>query len=51
MKARREQVDEKLLVIKLFAINYARDLIYNFRWIEVEKGTYAWDEAYEVILP
>ena len=27
MKARREQVDEKLLVIKLFAINYARDLI------------------------
>ncbi len=27
MKARREQVDEKITVIKLFAINYARDLI------------------------
>jgi hypothetical protein len=30
MKARREQVDEKLIVIKLFALNYARDLIKEF---------------------
>ena len=28
MKARREQVDEELMVIKLFASNYARDLLY-----------------------
>ncbi len=27
MKARREQVDEELVVIKLFPSNYARDLI------------------------
>jgi hypothetical protein len=27
MKARREQVGEELLVIKLFAGNYARDLV------------------------
>jgi hypothetical protein len=30
MKAKREQVDGDLLVIKLFASNYARDLIYPF---------------------
>ena len=29
MKAKREQVDGDLLVIKLFASNYARDLIYK----------------------
>ncbi len=29
MKARREQVDEELVVIKLFASNYARDLIFK----------------------
>jgi hypothetical protein len=29
MKAKREQVDEELLVIKLFASNYARDLLYE----------------------
>ncbi len=27
MKAMREQVDDKLMVIKLFAANYARDLM------------------------
>jgi glutamate synthase (NADPH) small chain len=27
MKAKSEQVDEKLIVIKLFALNYARDLL------------------------
>ncbi len=30
MKAMREQVDEELLVIKLFASNYTRDLILNY---------------------
>jgi hypothetical protein len=28
MKATKEQVDEKLLIIKLFSSNYARDLLY-----------------------
>ena len=28
MKAKKEQVDDKLMVIKLFSCNYARDL-YN----------------------
>ncbi|MER5175927.1 MAG: hypothetical protein ABJB76_04195 [Candidatus Nitrosocosmicus sp.] len=28
MKATKEQVDEELMIIKLFASNYARDLIY-----------------------
>ena len=27
MKAKREQIDEELMVIKLFVSNYARDLI------------------------
>jgi len=27
MKAKREQIDEQLKIIKLFSINYARDLI------------------------
>ena len=27
MKAKREQVDDKLMVIKMFVSNYARDLI------------------------
>ncbi len=27
IKAKREQVDDKLVVIKLFASNYARDLL------------------------
>ena len=27
MKAKREQVDDKLMVIKLFSCNYARDLL------------------------
>ena len=31
MKAKREQIDGELMVIKLFAINYARDLIYRVR--------------------
>ncbi len=30
MKAKREQVDDKLMVIKLFASNYARDLLYTY---------------------
>ena len=30
MKAKREQVDDKLMVIKLFASNYARDLVNTF---------------------
>jgi hypothetical protein len=29
MKAKREQIDGELMVIKLFAINYARDILYN----------------------
>jgi hypothetical protein len=29
MNATREQVDDKLMVIKLFASNYARDLLYS----------------------
>jgi hypothetical protein len=29
MKAKREQDDDKRLIIKLFANNYARDLIYD----------------------
>jgi hypothetical protein len=28
MKAKKEHVDKELIVLKLFAINYARDLIY-----------------------
>jgi hypothetical protein len=28
MKAKRERVNDKLIVIKLFASNYARDLVY-----------------------
>ncbi len=28
MKAKREQIDGELMVIKLFASNYARDLVY-----------------------
>jgi hypothetical protein len=27
MKAKREQVDEEMMIIKLFAGNYARDLL------------------------
>ena len=27
MKAKREQIDEELMVIKLFASNYARDFL------------------------
>jgi hypothetical protein len=30
MKSMKEQVDEKLMVIKLFSSNYARDLICTF---------------------
>ena len=33
MKAKREQVDGDLLVIKLFASNYARDLLYMIQQI------------------
>jgi hypothetical protein len=29
MKAKRKRVDEELMVIKLFASNYARDLTYK----------------------
>ena len=29
MKARKEQIDEELMVLKLFAINYARVLFYS----------------------
>jgi hypothetical protein len=29
MKAKREQVDDELMVIKLFSGNYARDLFYS----------------------
>ncbi len=29
MKAKKEQVNDKLIVIKLFRRNYARDLIYR----------------------
>ncbi len=29
MKAKREQDDDKLMVIKLFSCNYARDLLYS----------------------
>jgi hypothetical protein len=29
MKAMREQVDEQPKIIKLFSINYARDLLYD----------------------
>ncbi len=28
MKAKKEQVNDKLMVIKLFGSNYARDLLY-----------------------
>jgi hypothetical protein len=31
MKAKREHVDEKLMVIKLFVTNYARDLICKYK--------------------
>jgi hypothetical protein len=31
MKAKREQVENKLMVIKLFASNCARDLIYKIK--------------------
>ncbi len=34
MKAKREQVDEKLIIIKLFATNYARDLLKIFKHCE-----------------
>ena len=30
MKAKKEQVDDKLMIIKLFSCNYARDLIKDF---------------------
>jgi hypothetical protein len=30
MKSMKEQVDDKLMVIKLFSCNYARDLINNY---------------------
>jgi hypothetical protein len=35
MKAKREQVIEELMIIKLFAGNYARDLLieYSKNWI------------------
>ena len=36
MKAKREQMDDKLMVIKLFASNYARDLL--FTYIPFEKS-------------
>ena len=36
MKARKEQIDEELMVLKLFAINYARDLLYILRDLEME---------------
>ncbi len=29
MKAKKEHVDKELMIIKLFAFNYARDLIYT----------------------
>jgi hypothetical protein len=30
MKAKREQVDDKLMVMKMFSCNYARDLMIIF---------------------
>jgi nucleotide-binding universal stress UspA family protein len=30
MKAKREHVKDKMMVIKLFSINYAKDLIINY---------------------
>ena len=39
MKAKREQIDEQLKIIKLFSINYARYLLsnYNIEIISVDK--------------
>jgi hypothetical protein len=33
MKAKREQIDGELMVIKLFASNYTRDLLYSLHLI------------------
>ncbi len=36
MKANEEQIDEELMVIKLFSCNYARDLLYPVSlWINL----------------
>jgi hypothetical protein len=29
MKTKKEQIDEELIMIKLFSVNYATDLLYN----------------------
>jgi hypothetical protein len=38
MKAKRKRVDEELMVIKLFASNYARDLIYKSTIMQTGKN-------------
>jgi hypothetical protein len=40
MKATKEQMNEELMVIKMFAGNYARDLSYNELWVLKEDISY-----------